>query len=73
MNKVPVLIPAAIAAILATGCATTAQPVDASGATSRHEAPRYEVNGEYVSAVERQARRRGVQVMWLNKPTRPSG
>ncbi len=30
----------------------------------------FEVRGEYVAAVESAAKRRGVEVIWLNPPTR---
>lgn len=72
MKKVPALMVAALVATAATGCATT-QPLDASSPSPRFETPRYEVDGEYVSAVERKARRQGVQVIWLKMPLRPGG
>ncbi|MGY6519118.1 MAG: hypothetical protein ACXIUZ_10420 [Lysobacteraceae bacterium] len=60
----------AAASLVLVACATTPR--------HEHEAriqgpQRQEVNADYVAAVEREARRRGVQVHWVSKPTRVRG
>ncbi len=62
---VPILLPMVTAGLLAiSGCATT---------TDRNEQQRQgtsSVDHTYVRQVERQARRSGVRVQWVNPPRR---
>jgi len=46
-------------ALIVSGCASL-------DTTERHG---FEVRGDYVAAVERTAKSRGVEVIWLNPPT----
>lgn len=61
---VPALV--AAAAVLA-GCAST------QTAVTEPQAGRYYVDGNYVHAVERAARSRGVTVHWINAPEHRQG
>lgn len=60
---------AAVSLVL-VACATTPQ----YDHEARVQGPqRQEVNADYVVAVEREARRRGVQVHWVSKPMQLRG
>lgn len=67
MNIHASLLAAACAAILLAGCASPSARV-ASSADAK--AGPHEVDGVYVALVNQEARRRGVQVQWVNPPTK---
>lgn len=59
IRKLPATV---LLALIASGCATTpADPVSATGKQSV-------VDQQYVGAVNRQARRMGTRVVWINPP-----
>lgn len=63
-----------LSALLCAGCASTdtaRAPAPAPALTSATvlgESSRPDVNARYVAAVERLARQRGMNVIWINKP-----
>lgn len=57
-----VLLPAAVASLALSGCATLDAPEPV--------AKRAEINQQYVGAVERASRRQSVRVIWVNPPTK---
>lgn len=70
-KRIPGLISAAVViGFLFSGCATTPEPADAADApslTGYSSAPDSRA-GRYIGAVNREARRQGVRVEWVNPP-----
>jgi outer membrane murein-binding lipoprotein Lpp len=54
------LVPAALAGLALSGCAAT-QPVEPA-------AKKYEVDQQYIAAVERSAKRLPLTIIWVNPP-----
>jgi starvation-inducible outer membrane lipoprotein len=67
---IPLLLVTAAAVVLAA-CTTSPQAATSYVSDSAYPMVRYEVDSDYVNAVERQARHRGVTVEWLQPPRRP--
>jgi len=59
-----------LSVLLFTGCASngTARATPPVPESAPGQADRHDVNARYVAAVERLARLRGAQVVWVNKP-----
>lgn len=61
---------ALVAAILGAGCATTRESTATAPAPQRDDPTRIEQDRSYIARVEKQARVRGVHLVWVNPPTR---
>ena len=76
MNRFLQAVLVASAALVLSACASSGGMASAPGpAASPQQGERILTDGEYVSAVERLARSRGVHVQWVNPPQRryPAG
>lgn len=76
MNRLLQTVLVASATLALSACASSGGMASAPGpAAGPQQGERILTDGEYVSAVEREARSRGVQVEWVNPPQRriPAG
>ncbi|MBJ6979995.1 hypothetical protein [Luteimonas sp. MC1895] len=76
MNRLFQAVLVASATLALSACASSGGMASAPGpATGPQQGERILTDGEYVSAVERVARSRGVHVQWVNPPQRrfPAG
>lgn len=64
------MIPVAVGALVLAGCASSGGLASAPPPPSADSQSRLVTDARYVAYVERQARMRGVEVVWVNPPTR---